>query len=66
VLPRPSRGGTRDAESQNGTGDHSRPRQARTAAERVYRLLYNRDLYLLAYGKIARNHGALTPEPLMG
>src|SRR5437868_11322034 len=29
--------------------------------ERVYRLLYNRDLYLLAYGKIARNHGALTP-----
>jgi group II intron reverse transcriptase/maturase len=29
--------------------------------ERVYRLLYNRDLYLLAYGKIAHNHGALTP-----
>jgi group II intron reverse transcriptase/maturase len=29
--------------------------------ERVYRLLFNRTLYLLAYGKIARNHGALTP-----
>ena len=29
--------------------------------ERVYRLLYNRDLYLLAYGKLARNAGALTP-----
>ena len=29
--------------------------------ERVYRLLVNRDLYLLAYGKIARNRGALTP-----
>lgn len=29
--------------------------------ERVYRLLYNRDLYLLAYGKIGRNAGAMTP-----
>jgi retron-type reverse transcriptase len=29
--------------------------------ERVYRLLFNRNLYLLAYGKIARNKGALTP-----
>jgi len=29
--------------------------------ERVYRLLFNRNLYLLAYGKIARNRGALTP-----
>ena len=29
--------------------------------ERVYRLLFNRDLYLLAYGKIARNRGAMTP-----
>jgi group II intron reverse transcriptase/maturase len=28
--------------------------------ERVYRLLYNRDLYLTAYGKIYRNKGALT------
>ena len=25
--------------------------------ERVYRLLFNRDLYLLAYGRIARNRG---------
>jgi group II intron reverse transcriptase/maturase len=27
---------------------------------RVYRLLFNRDLFLLAYGRIARNAGALT------
>jgi hypothetical protein len=29
--------------------------------ERVYRLLFSRELFLLAYGKIARNRGALTP-----
>ncbi len=29
--------------------------------ERVYRLLFNRDLYLMAYGKIYRNKGAMTP-----
>ena len=29
--------------------------------ERVYRLLWNRDLFLLAYGRIANNDGALTP-----
>jgi group II intron reverse transcriptase/maturase len=29
--------------------------------ERVYRLLFNPHLYLLAYGRIARNDGALTP-----
>ena len=29
--------------------------------ERVYRLLYNQNLFLLAYGKIARNAGAMTP-----
>jgi group II intron reverse transcriptase/maturase len=29
--------------------------------ERVYRLLFNRDLYLMAYGKIYRNAGATTP-----
>lgn len=28
--------------------------------ERVYPLLYNRDLYLMAYGKIYRNTGAMT------
>ncbi len=28
--------------------------------ERVYRLLFNRDLYLMAYGKIYRNAGATT------
>ena len=28
--------------------------------ERVYRLLFNRDLYLMAYGKIYRNKGATT------
>jgi group II intron reverse transcriptase/maturase len=29
--------------------------------ERVYRHVFNRDLYLMAYGKIYRNAGALTP-----
>src|SRR2546421_2715780 len=28
--------------------------------ERVYRQLFNRDLYLMAYGKIYRNSGAMT------
>src|SRR5262245_24414274 len=29
--------------------------------ERIYRQLFNRDLYLRAYGRLARNRGALTP-----
>ena len=29
--------------------------------ERLYRLLFNPELYLLAYGNIYRNEGALTP-----
>jgi len=29
--------------------------------EDVYRQLYNPELYLLAYGKIAQNKGAMTP-----
>ena len=29
--------------------------------ERVYRHLFNRDLFLLAYGRIAQNAGAMTP-----
>jgi len=29
--------------------------------ERVYRLMWNRDLFLAAYGRIARNAGAMTP-----
>ena len=29
--------------------------------ERLYRQLFNRDLYLLAYGRIYRNAGAMTP-----
>lgn len=28
--------------------------------KRVYRQLYNRDLYLIAYAKISRNKGAMT------
>src|SRR3954454_12691144 len=28
--------------------------------ERIYKLLFNRDLYLMAYGKIYRNAGAMT------
>jgi len=30
--------------------------------DRIYRLLYNPDLYLKAYGKISRNSGAMTPR----
>jgi group II intron reverse transcriptase/maturase len=33
----------------------------RLPLERVYRVLWNRDLFLLAYGHIAKNAGALTP-----
>ena len=29
--------------------------------ERLYRFLFNPDLYLLAYGKIYRNSGAMSP-----
>ena len=29
--------------------------------ERVYRLLFRRELFLLAYGRLCRNAGALTP-----
>lgn len=29
--------------------------------ERAYRLLYNRDLYIRAYGRIYANDGAMTP-----
>ena len=30
------------------------------ALERVYRQLFNKDMYLKAYGKIYRNQGAMT------
>src|SRR5947199_322090 len=33
----------------------------RLPLERVYRLLFNRELYLLAYGRIYANQGAMTP-----
>ena len=29
--------------------------------ERVYRLLFNPELYMTAYGRLAQNAGALTP-----
>ena len=32
----------------------------RLPLERVYRLLFNPDLYLMAYGTIYRNQGAMT------
>src|SRR5215469_11714702 len=34
--------------------------EKRLPVERVYRLLYNPDLFLMAYGRIYRNQGALT------
>ena len=33
----------------------------RLPLERLYRCLFNPQLYLIAYGKIYRNHGAMTP-----
>jgi group II intron reverse transcriptase/maturase len=36
--------------------------QKQLPLERVYRLLYNVNLYLMAYGKIYRNKGAMTPS----
>ena len=35
--------------------------EKRIPLERAYRCLFNEDLFLAAYDKIARNHGALTP-----
>ncbi len=29
----------------------------------LYRQMFNRELYLLAYGRIYANHGAMTPGP---
>jgi retron-type reverse transcriptase len=29
--------------------------------ERIYKLLFNQDLFLMAYGRIYRNTGAMTP-----
>ncbi len=31
--------------------------------ENIYRLLYNRNLYLRAYGRLYSNQGAMTKEP---
>ncbi len=36
-------------------GEQGRP------LDRIYRQLYNRELYLVAYGRIYRNEGAMTP-----
>jgi len=49
----------RDAETILGL-IHDRGRRG-LPLERLYRLLFNRNLYLLAYGRIARNQGAMTP-----
>ncbi len=34
--------------------------------ERVYRALFNPDLYLLAYGRVYSNHGAMTRGVVSG
>ncbi|OLO25859.1 hypothetical protein PZ61_0236165 [Streptomyces sp. MNU77] len=33
----------------------------RLPLDRLYRCLFNPELYLIAYGRIYRNHGAMTP-----
>ncbi|MDK9500174.1 reverse transcriptase domain-containing protein [Streptomyces katrae] len=35
----------------------------RLPLERIYRQLFNPQLFLMAYGRIYRNHGAMTPGP---
>lgn len=35
----------------------------RLPLERIYRLLFNRELYLLAYGRLYSNKGSMTPGP---
>ena len=52
----------RNAESRSGTGRSPRARQEGPAAARsLYRQMFNKELYLLAYGNIYSNQGAMTP-----
>ena len=48
--------------SRNGAGCSPRARQeGPAAATQLYRQMFNKDLYLLAYGNIYSNKGAMTP-----
>ena len=49
-----------NARSRNCTERHTRTRRTRIALEDIYRLLYNRNLYLRAYGRLYSNQGAMT------
>ena len=51
AVGRPRRPGTRDAKRRNGLGNHRERGRRRLPLEDIYRLLFNRDLYLRAYGR---------------
>ncbi len=53
--------GMRNAERRNGAWCPPRTWQERPAVQRTYRQMFNKELYLLAYGRIYSNHGAMTP-----
>ena len=46
---------------RNGAGRHREARERGLPVERLYRQLFNPQLYLLAYGRIYSNKGAMTP-----
>ena len=48
-------------ERRNGTGCPPRARQEGPAVHELYRQMFNKNLYLLAYGQIYSNQGAMTP-----
>ena len=51
----------RNADSRSGAERSPRARQEGPAAQQLYRQLFNKDLYYLAYGNIYSNKGSMTP-----
>src|SRR5215470_11775525 len=51
----------RNAERRSGRGDPACTRQAGPAVERLYRQLFNPALFLMAWGRVYANDGAMTP-----
>jgi group II intron reverse transcriptase/maturase len=51
----------RNAGRRNGTCRPPRARQEGLPCDELYRQLFNKELYLLAYGRIYANQGAMTP-----
>jgi hypothetical protein len=51
----------RNAERRNCRGGPACTRQAGLPCERLYRQLFNTELFLMAWGRIYANDGAMTP-----